>query len=351
MTEQIGELDATVTRLGAVLRPNGDPCEAEGVLNPGAARSRSGALLLYPRVVAEGNRSRIAIVEAAGTRERPSFVRVGFALDPTEPYERRAEGGYGCEDARVTFVPALDRYVMAYTAFGPAGPRVAVALSRDGYEWERLGLVDFSGAGLGTGDDKDGAFFPEPVLSPAGVRSFAFYHRPMMHISSMDGCAAIPHILALPPEQRESTRIAYVPADAVLADVRNLLRVAESAIVLAPAPEWGRIKTGGGTPPVRVAEGWFSLYHGVDAEVLDDGKVAMLYRAGIVIHDAERPHVVRYRSPEPVLSPETPDECSGVVNDVVFPTGIDPYDDRPRTYDVYYGMADERVGRVRLALR
>ena len=101
---------------------------------------------------------------------------------------------------------------------------------------------------------------------------------------------------------------------------------------------------------MHVAEGWFSLYHGVDAEVLDDGKVAMLYRAGIVIHDAERPHVVRYRSPEPVLSPETPDECSGVVNDVVFPTGIDPYDDRPRTYDVYYGMADERVGRVRLAL-
>ncbi len=61
--------------------------------------------------------------------------------------------------------------------------------------------------------------------------------------------------------------------------------------------------------------------------------------------------MVRYRSPEPVLSPETPDECSGVVNDVVFPTGIDPCDDRPRTYDVYYGMADERVGRVRLALR
>jgi len=50
----------------------------------------------------------------------------------------------GCEDPRVTFVPVLDRYLMAYTAFGTDGPRIAVAHSQDGYRWERLGLASFA---------------------------------------------------------------------------------------------------------------------------------------------------------------------------------------------------------------
>ena len=72
----------------------------------------------------------------------------------------------------------------------------------------------------------------------------------------------------------------------------------------------------------------------------------MSYSAGIVIHDLERPNIVRYRSPVPVFSPETLDETHGVVNNVVFPTGIDPL--AARSYDIYYGMADSRIGRLRL---
>ena len=66
---------------------------------------------------------------------------------------------------------------------------------------------------MNQGDDKDGVFFPEPVLSPSGVRSIAFYHRPMLRLSTIDGRGAIPTLLDLPPEERESTRIAYVPLD------------------------------------------------------------------------------------------------------------------------------------------
>ena len=49
---------------------------------------------------------------------------------------------------------------MAYTAFGPDGPRVAFAISDDAYRWERLGLVRFAGTANVVGDDKDAAFFP-----------------------------------------------------------------------------------------------------------------------------------------------------------------------------------------------
>ena len=108
----------------------------------------------------------------------------------------------------------------------------------------------------------------------------------MKQLSTLDGHAAIPKLLDLPPAQRESTCIAYVPLDAVQRDLRNLLVPHESALVLAPDGPWGRLKTGGGTPPVRIAEGWLSLYHGVDA-IEVDGRYAMTYSAGIVIHDAD----------------------------------------------------------------
>lgn len=341
--------DATIVRKGVVLSPSGDPAEAEGVLNPASARTRDGRLVLYPRMVAEGNVSRVGICTASGEGDGLTFTRAGYALEPEMPYEVRPEksGGYGCEDPRVTFIPVLDAYVMVYTAFGPLGPRITVALSHDALTWERLGQVDFSAPGLPHGDDKDGMFFPEPVISPSGVTSLAMYHRPMLRLSTVDGRAAIPTLLDLPPTDRESTRIAYIPLEPVLADRTNLLKVAESALVLPPDGVWGRIKTGGGTPPVRIAEGWLSLYHGVDA-IEFDGRYTMCYSAGIVVHDAERPHRVLYRSHAPVMSPESADELHGIVSNVVFPTAIDVTDDR--SFDVYYGMADARIGRFTLEL-
>ena len=344
--QPIVSLKSRVERLGVTLESDGSEYEIEGVLNPATARTRDGRLLMYPRAVAHGNVSRIEIAEATDL----GWKRIGFALEPSEPYEfRTVPGGYGCEDPRVTFVPLLDAYVMVYTAFGPSGPRVAIALSSDAYTWERLGLVDFSG--LGAGDDKDGVFFPEPVISPEGVRSFAFYHRPMDYVYLVDSRARVPLILAKLPHERECTRIAYVPVEAVLRDRNSLLRVTESVLVLDASGSWGRIKNGAGTPPVRIDEGWLSLFHGVDAMYGRNGEFkGMRYSAGIVVHDLERPHIVRYRSPKPILLPEMGEERHGIVPHVVFPTGIDQRSPHGRDYDVYYGMADSRIGRLRMQL-
>lgn len=331
--------------------PDGDPSEAEGVLNPASARTRDGALLLYPRAVAKGNISRVGRVRVAQSGGTFASDREGFALEPEASYEVRPSPGYGCEDPRVTFVPALDRYVMAYTAFGPVGPRIAIALSHDGYAWERIGLMRFEQPGMVDGDDKDAAFFPEPVTSPRGVRSLAFYHRPMLHLSAVDGRAAIPLIERLPFEDRESIRIGYVPLEAAVQNQEALLDVSESAIVLSPDAQWGSIKVGAGTPPVRVAEGWFSLYHGVDLIDNSGARPMFRYAAGVVIHDYERPDRILYRSSAPVLTPETDYERKGVVDNVVFPTAIDERTDLgARIYDVYYGMADYAIGAARLTL-
>ncbi len=349
--QTIGELDVKVSRLGTVLEPDGNPSEIEGTLNPAATRSRKGELLLYPRDVGRANISRIGLVKAQSKGDWFTFARDGFALIPQAPYELRPSPGYGCEDPRACFVPVLDAYVMAYTAYGPEGPRVALALSEDGFEWKRLGLMRFNRPGMHIGDDKDAAFFPEPVRSPKGVECLAFYHRPMLHLSAVDGRAAIPMIERLPFHDRESIRIGYVALEPVLKDRSNLLDVCESTLVMSPDAEWGSLKLGAGTPPVRIDEGWMSLFHAVD--VVDDKstKPKLKYSAGIMIHDLQRPHRLLYRSPKPVLAPESYQERKGIVDNVVFPTGIDPRPDiGPRTFDIYYGMADYSIGSARMTL-
>ena len=64
----------------------------------------------------------------------------------------------------------------------------------------------------------------------------------------------------------------------------------------------------------------------------------------------DQPIRVLYRSSEPVLVPTGPLECHGTVDDVVFPSGIDCRRDlgTPDRFDVYYGMADNRIGVARL---
>jgi predicted GH43/DUF377 family glycosyl hydrolase len=76
------------------------------------------------------------------------------------------------------------------------------------------------------------------------------------------------------------------------------------------------------------------------------------YSAGVMIFSKEHPLVISYRSAEPVLAPEMPQERHGTVANVVFPTGIDRRDDlgTPDRFDVYYGMADNRIGVARLDL-
>jgi predicted GH43/DUF377 family glycosyl hydrolase len=69
-----------------------------------------------------------------------------------------------------------------------------------------------------------------------------------------------------------------------------------------------------------------------------------------MVLSTEHPQDILYRSPHPVLTPQDSKERRGSVDNVVFPTGIDRRDDLGTgdRYDVYYGMADSRIGVARL---
>jgi beta-1,2-mannobiose phosphorylase / 1,2-beta-oligomannan phosphorylase len=319
------------------------------MLNPACARLRDRALQIYPRMVRPGNISRVGSFSATERNDGQLELEFcGFALEPEAPYELRDEpGGYGCEDPRVTFVSAIDRYLMAYVAFGPRAPEVAIAISDDGLRWQRLGLLQFRDSNEPFAD-KDAAFFPEPVISPAGVESLAIYHRPTLELSVRDARAALSAIEALPPNEREGIAIGYIPLDAVRADLNSLRSVTETHRLEMPPAEWGTIKVGCGAPPVRIAEGWLSVIHGVDELEHPDGEALLRYCAGVIVHDAHHLDRIVYRSPEPLFVPEVRGEIRPHVSHVVFPTGIDPRGERE--FDIYYGMADYEIGRGRLSL-
>ena len=125
------------------------------MLNPGSAIGPDGSLYLFPRLVADGNVSRIGrarvIVDGGGL---PIAVeRLGVVLEPDESWEQHAFGG-GVEDPRITEVPSLVEYVMAYTAYGPLGPRVALAVSSDLVRSERLRHGRLQGSGWPTSDGR-----------------------------------------------------------------------------------------------------------------------------------------------------------------------------------------------------
>jgi predicted GH43/DUF377 family glycosyl hydrolase len=339
-------------RLGILMSPLADePAEACGVLNPATAR-RGEDLYLFPRLVAEGNYSRIGRARVIfDKRGSPVDVeRLGIALEPREAWERHQSGG-GVEDPRITYLPRLGRWIMTYAAFGPLGPRIGLAASVDLERWDRLGPVSFAydlrlATDMNLYTNKDAVLFPEPVADPSGSPAYAMLHRPTWDLSLVrpGESEVVPSGLA---DARSGIWVSFVSATAVEADLRALTRFDQHRLIALPEQDWEALKIGGGTPPIRVAEGWLTLYHGVSGTLVRnlEPQPNVRYCAGALILDAADVTSVVARSVTPLLEPELPDERTGIVPNVVFPTAIEPVRDGPSpAYHVFYGMADARIG-------
>ncbi|MDA8336462.1 MAG: glycosidase [Peptococcaceae bacterium] len=347
--------DFLLQRLGTVMEPEpGNPQEVEGVLNPAAVRGPDGELYLFPRLVARGNYSRIGIARVRFNEagDPVGVERLGIALEPEADYERRPDGG-GCEDPRISFFEPFKSYMMTYTAFSPQGPRIALALSKDLFHWQRLGLATFSphdGVEFDGEDNKDASIFPVAISNPAGIPALAMLHRPLFTTTRPEETAYHPASRKV-DLHRESIWISYCHTDLEDREPYRLGRFTSHHRLASPVWPWERLKIGGGTPPILTRHGWLIVYHGVGevAELSSEDR-HLCYSAGVMVLSDTHPRLIYYRSQKPVLTPSLPQERRGTVADVVFPTGIDQRLDlgTPDRFDVYYGMADSRIGVARL---
>ncbi|GMV19173.1 MAG: glycosidase [Polyangiaceae bacterium] len=272
------------------------PYPAHTVFNPGATLLRDGTTLLLCRVEDRRGHSHLCAARSQNGVD-------GWVIDesPTllpDP-ERHPEEIWGIEDPRITWVPELEKYAIAYTAFSRGGPGVALALTEDFREFERCGLVMQP-------DDKDAALLPERIDG-----NFALVHRPMTDLGA--------HIW-----------ISFSP---------DLLNWGNHRLMLPSRKGawWDANKVGLSPPLIATDRGWLMLYHGVRHTA-----AGCLYRLGLALFDRARPEQCLLRGDSWVFGPEAPYEREGDVGYVVFPCGhtLAPDGD---TLRLYYGAADSGV--------
>ena len=272
------------------------PYRANSVFNPGAGLVGGETLLLIRVEDLRG----ISHLLAARSSDGVTGWRFDHApLIAPEP-ETHPEEIWGCEDPRLTWLPELDQWAIAYTAYSRRGPLVSLALSHDFSEVRKLGPVM-------PPEDKDAALFPRRIDG-----RWAMIHRP----SPLRGFA---HMW-----------VSYSPDLRHWGDHELLLEARDGAW-------WDAGKIGLGPPPLETADGWLICYHGVHGTASGP-----IYRVGLALLDLDDPRKVLRRTDEWVLGPTAPYERSGDVNKVVFPTGW-VLDQATKVLSLYYGAGDSAI--------
>jgi len=276
--------------------------EAKATFNPAAIYLEEKVHLLY-RAMSEDNTSVLAYASSQDgihidyRSPEPAYI-------PREKFEQKLQpnGNSGVEDPRL--VKIGERIYMFYTAFdGKNPPRVALTQIKvkdflnHKWNWSRPALI--SPPDL---DDKDAAMFPEKING-----KYLIIHR-----SGDDIDLSFHKTL----------------------DFNGTNWLEEYRWIGPRKGWWDSKKIGIAAPPIKTAEGWVLLYHGVSDE---DG----FYRVGAVLADLRNPIKIIGRTDYPIFEPEAPYEKEGVIPNVVFPCGAVLIG---KKLFVYYGGADKVVG-------
>ena len=272
------------------------PYPVNSVFNAAATRLPDGDTLLLCRVEDLRGLSHLC---AARSRNGVDGWRIDATPTMMASPRDFPEEIWGIEDPRITYVPELEQYAVAYTSFARGGPGVSLALTKDFQSFERYGVIM-------SPDDKDAALLPRKI---GGY--WALIHRPMTTLGA--------HMW-----------ISYSP------DLRHW----GSHKVMLEARRggwWDANKIGLCSPPIETAKGWLVIYHGVR-----ETASGSIYRLGLALFDLNHPERCIQRGDSWMFGPEAMYERAGDVKDVVFPCGQTIGEDGD-TINLYYGASDSCI--------
>ncbi len=244
-----------------------------------------------------------------GSVQDPRVVRIDGVYYMTFAFRRFAWNisptGVGVPDAAQGEFPGFD------PAADKNQTRSGIAVSRDRVHWEFLGWATPADI-----DDRNVILFPEKI----GGR-FALLRRPIGFVAT-DTCHG---------EEHPSIRISYSD---------DLKRWTDPEVVIRPEFGWEDNRIGGSAPPVRTANGWLTLYHGVQTVFAPTRRV--IYRLGAMLLDLANPQRVVARAPDFIMEPEAYYEKFGLfIPNVIFPTGVVV---KEGLLWIYYGCCDTAIG-------
>lgn len=284
----------------SILAPIGDSWESKDVFNPTAWTDGKTIFLLYR-------------AEDHSIDEKKGISRIGIAtstdgvnfhrektpiLFPTELYE----DPYGCEDPRVIFSTMAHHFYMTYTAYDGKSARLALASSPDLHTWKKHGVM-----------------FPHLPWSKSGAMiAEKIQGKYWMYFGDKD------------------IHVATTESD----DLSDLSKwkIDTTPLISPREGHFDSVLCEPGPAPVITEKGILLIYNGATRDKIS-GKLH--YTVGHVFLDKKNPAHVIYRSETPFLIPDSPDEISGQVDNVIFAEGLVFFKEK---WLLYFGMADSKIG-------
>lgn len=322
---------------GIVLEPSELAFEAEGVLNPTCVE-KDGVVHMFYRAVAKGNFSSIGYCQIRDEKVIERWNKP--ILQPEFEYEK-----HGMEDPRITFLDGT--YYLFYTAYDGKNARIAYATSRDLVKFEKRGLLSPS-----ITYDLAEDIFRESVRDR---QRYSFFEKVYRAYNGDDVLLWEKDALLFPKKINGKYALIHRILPGIqlclfdnFADLNNTnywvshLENLSTNIILDPVGEYETAYIGGGCPPIETKDGWLFIYHSVDIE---NGKKK--YHAAAALLDKDNPYKVVGRLPYPLFSPKENWEIKGVVDNIVFPSGVVV---KNNFLYIYYGAADSKIGLVTVGI-
>jgi predicted GH43/DUF377 family glycosyl hydrolase len=273
------------------------PRTVNAVFNPAAVRV-NGETVLLARVEARTGISHLTVARSANGIDN-------WKVDDTpllESVTGRDEELWGFEDPRAVWIEELETHVITCTAYGPAGPSVFLAKSKDFRAIERIGVVVAP-------EDKNAALLPERVQG-----KWILFHRPTSGFGSSHPGISL---------SRSADLLSWSPPETVMEPRAGAW--------------WDSLRIGIGPPLLKTDHGWLLIYHGVKETVSGS-----IYRLGLALLDLDEPTRVLHRAPDWVLAPHESYERTGDVPNAIFPCGV-IHDPDTAELRIYYGAADTTI--------
>lgn len=314
---------------GKILEPTLNPFEAKAVLNPAIYQDGETVHLVYRAINNDG-------VSSLGYAKLDSPLHV--AERKSEPFlaPLKKEECMGIEDPHLVRIE--DEFYLTYVVHDGKNAITALSSGSDIFNLKRRGVISpkipykdaakiFAYSKL-----KDEYYFFESFYKEHGGNNILIWHKDVVIF----------------PEKINGQ---YVLLQRILPDVQSLyfddfkqlkdkyfwifsLSHLGESVVLEPEHGFELRHVGGGAVPIRTKDGWLLIYHAVE-----ESNRKRTYSAGAALLDLETLEVTA-RLPYPLFAPTEDFELTGVVDNVVFPTGTAMFGG---DLYIYYGAGDRCI--------